>query len=319
MLLLQDETKGRMDTMAKNQKIEDKALKLSIIFLVMFSFMGIVFGFLLSSDVIFFDGIFSLFSVITSILTLQISRFIHKKDHFNFPFGKERIEPVVVIIQYLILSAFLLYSLYEAVYVISIGGNTVQLGWVILYLSITTIMLFFMVKKFREMAKVSFSSLLDSELIQWEVSLRQSVFALVSYIISLFILWLSYDEVLPYIDPIVLIFFIIITFITVLKVLWSAFKEVIGMRTVSHQFQKDIEDKLKVLVETYEIKDYYLRVSKVGSMVVVEVDFLVDKEFKFSSVYQQDLIREKFEQSLSDIEYDIWLSIAFTTQYKWMA
>lgn len=100
--------------MAKNQAMEDKALKMSIVVLIIFAVSGIIFGLILSSDVIIFDGIFSLLSVGVSLITLKISRFIHKQDHFNFPFGKENIEPVVVVIQYLILSGFLIYALYDA-------------------------------------------------------------------------------------------------------------------------------------------------------------------------------------------------------------
>lgn len=304
--------------MAKNVKIEGKALRLSLISLISFSVLGIILGIVMSSEVIFFDGIYSLFGVLSSAATLKISQFIHKKDHFNFPFGKENLEPTVVIIQYLLLSFFLVISLREAINTILNGGNDVELLGVIIYLIVTTAILYVVVIRLRRMAKDSHSTLINSELIQWEISLRQSIFALVSYLATLALMWFSFNSILPYIDPAVLIVFIVLSFTTVIKELVKAFKELIGMKSISNQFHQKIENSVKQIVKNYSIKDYYLRVNKVGSVVVVEVDFLVDKDFKFGAVHQQDEIREEFEKSLSHIEYDLWLSIAFTTQYKWI-
>lgn len=304
--------------MAKDIQLESKTLKYSVFSLISFSLIGVACGLLLSSDVILFDGIFSIFGVLTSLATFRISRFIHKKDHFNFPFGKENVEPVVVLFQYLLLSAFLGYTLFDAVRIILSGGNRVQLGSVILYLLLNTLALVVIVKKMRRSAEKSHSTLVESELVQWEISLRQSLFALGSYSFSLVLAIFSYDAILPYIDPAVLVVFVLLTFITVIKEIVAAFKEIIGMRSVNLPLQQSIENHVKTIKEKYHIKDYYLRVNKVGSTIVVEVDFLVDEEFEHGNVYQQDMIREEFKKGLHDIDYDLWLSIAFTTQYKWV-
>lgn len=304
--------------MAKDIQLESKTLKYSVFSLISFSLIGVACGLLLSSDVILFDGIFSIFGVLTSLATFRISRFIHKKDHFNFPFGKENVEPVVVLFQYLLLSAFLGYTLFDAVRIILSGGNRVQLGSVILYLLLNTLALVVIVKMMRRSAEKSHSTLVESELVQWEISLRQSLFALGSYSFSLVLAIFSYDAILPYIDPAVLVVFVLLTFITVIKEIVAAFKEIIGMRSVNLPLQQSIENHVKTIKEKYHIKDYYLRVNKVGSTIVVEVDFLVDEEFEHGNVYQQDMIREEFKKGLHDIDYDLWLSIAFTTQYKWV-
>lgn len=104
------------------------------------------------------------------------------------------------------------------------------------------------------MAKDSYSALISSELVQWEVSLKQSIFALVSYLVSIVILFLSYDNILPFIDPIVLIFFIILTFTTVLKGMLLAFKKVVGMRSVSVKLTDKIEENLGLIVENMGLR-----------------------------------------------------------------
>lgn len=305
--------------MPKEHTTESRALRLSIGALITFSLMGILFGVILSSEVIFFDGIFSLLGVATGFITLKISHYMQKNDHFNFPFGKVALEPMAVLMQYLILGGLLAFTLYEAIHTILHGGNKVQLGWVMLYLIINTAIVVFLVVKFRKISAEHHTTLIDSELLQWEISLRQSLWTLGSYGLSVILVWLSFDEILPYIDPAVLIIFILLTFTTIAKEITNAFKEIIGMKTISATLHQDIEDKVKGITQTYHIKDYYLRIRKIGGMVVVEVDFLVDEKFKHGNVYQQDEIREAFEKCLSHIDYELWLSVAFTTQYKWIA
>lgn len=299
--------------------IEYKVFRLSIMFSILFATLGIVLGMVFSSAVIIFDGIYAIFGVATSFATLKISQFIHKKDHFNFPFGKASIEPVAVLIQYVLLSVVLMYTLVDAVQVIVRGGSEVSLGGAIIYLCAVTLILFLAIKKMEKMSEKAYSSLLVSEIKQWKITFRQSLFALSSYGVSFAILLLSYEGILPYIDPVILIIFVIVTFITVIKEIIGAFKEIIGMRAISSQLYREIEQSVKELVTQYGMIDYYLRVNKAGSTITVEVDFLVDKEFEFGKVHEQDHIREEFEKSLADIEYELWLSIAFTTQYKWVA
>ena len=157
--------------MSKNYEMEDKALRLSIVILIVFAFAGIIFGTILSSDVVFFDGVFSLFSVIISFITLRISRFIHKQDHFNFPFGKENIEPVVVIIQYMILIGFLLYALYDAVIIILSGGSEVELGGVIIYLLFTILTLILIsITKIHISERLYIADIISNTFIAWVIS-----------------------------------------------------------------------------------------------------------------------------------------------------
>lgn len=304
--------------MNENQNTEGKILRLSIFAQIFFSLLGIAFGLLLSSDVIMFDGVYSLFGLTTSFATLQVSRFIQKKDHHNFPFGKEHIVPTVVVIQYLLVSAFLLSTLYSAVLTLLAGGHPLQLGPIFIYLIVVAAVLFIVVRRLKGMATTSPTSLVQAELVQWELSLRQTLFTLGSYLLAFAVMLLAYDSVLPYIDSSVLILFILFSFFTVLRELKAAFKELIGMRTISDKLQKEIEGRVQYIVKTYAIKDYFLRVNKMGDEIAIEIDFLVDKEYRFDSVYQQDGIRNELEKSLSHIPFDIWLSIAFTTQYKWV-
>ncbi len=305
--------------MSKKNEAEIRILRLSIWGLFTFSLIGIGFGLFFSSDVILFDGLFSLFFVVTSFFTLKISRFIHKNDPFNFPFGKENLEPIVVLIQYLILSFFLVVALLDAISVIWAGGSKVNLFGSITYLAVSILVLLVIVNRMSKIAKEASSPLIDSEILQWRISIKQSFYALIGYIISAILTFFSINQFIPYIDPIMVIIFVILTFATVLREVIRSSKEIIGMRSISKELTEEVEKIIVDIVKKYQINDYFIRINKVGSSLTLEVDFLVQKDFPFGKVHQQDIIREEIEDKLKVKDYDLWLTIAFTTQYKWIA
>lgn len=304
--------------MASKNEAESKILRISIWGLLTFSVIGVVFGVVFSSEVILFEGLFSLFSVITSYITLKISQYIHKKDRFNFPFGKETLEPMVVLIQYLLLSVFLVYALWDAIYGLATGGSDVHLLGAILYLVVSILVLYVIVGRMKKIAKENHSPLIDSEVFQWEISIKQSFYALASYILTYILVLLSFTGIIPYIDPALVIIFVLLTFVSVIKEIVKAFKEIIGMRSISKHLSDEIEVKIQKIVTQYQIQNYYLRVNKVGSTITIEIDFLVDRDFAFGSVHQQDQIRDEIEKLLEITDYELWLTIGFTTKHKWV-
>lgn len=298
--------------------MEAKVLRFSILVMFMFALLGIIFGLLLQSEVIIFDGLFSLFSILLSYFTLLGSRFIHKKDHFNFPFGKEIIEPIIVLVQYTIVLLVLIYTFQSAVYTIIAGGNELQLGWVIMYVAISTLLVYLVVLKIRKFYnKDEYSTLVDAEIKSWEVTLTQSLGVLIGYILAQIAVWLSFTNITPYIDPVILLIVVVVASKTPIIEIKNAMKEMIGMKSISDEFQKSIQVKLDDIVTMYGISKSYLRVQKRGSLLFIEIDFLVEKDFKYSKIADQDMIREKVEDSLQSVPYDLWLTIAFTSHRKW--
>ena len=303
--------------MGKNIQTETKLLKLSIWAMLGFSILGLIFGMLLSSSYILFDGIYSLQGVVLSFFSLRLSHFIRKKDHFNFPFGKESLEPGIIIIQYLVALILLVITFAESVYSILHGGNSLELGWTIVYIGITTIVVYVVYTRIRKESKGAYSPLLDGETKQWKLSLYQNIGVFIGYMIAQATVWLSYDFIVPYIEPAILIIVVILLIKTPIYEIGNALKELLGMRTVSEALYHKMEQSLEEICIFYDMKKFYLRVNKRGSIVFIEIDFLVDFNFEYDTIEHQDMIREKVEESLGYIKYDIWLTIAFTCHKKW--
>lgn len=305
--------------MSKKSITESRVLRLSIWGLIIFSIIGIVLGLAFTSYVILFDGFFALFSTIISYITLKISQFIHKKDRFNFPFGKSTLEPVIVLIQYLVLGLILFYTLTSTFHILLTGGNqAVNILAIIIYLLISINIMHFIVTKMKKLASKTKSPLIEAEIFQWQVSITQSYYALAGYIIAYILILLSFHQFIPYIDPLLVLIFVILTLFSVVKEIITAFKEIIGMRSISKKLHREIEAKIETIVAQYGIEDHYVRVNKMGSTIFIEIDFLVARDFKFGSIRQQDQIREKIENLLDITDYELWLTIGFTTRRKWL-
>lgn len=297
---------------------DDSVFKISMFSLLLFAILGIIFGIVLNSDVIFFDGVYSIVSIGVSFATLQLTRYIRKKDHLNFPFGKEGIEPLVVLIQYTILNSILLYTFIGAIKMILNGGSEINLGMTIIYLVVTTIMLVIFVGILKQKGKNTKSPIVKTEILQWDISVTQSYYVLAGYIVGFLLQVTTSLQIVYYIDPIILIVFVIVTFNQTIPETLIAFKELIGMSTIGNKMTKKIENTLNDIKVEYHIKEYYLRLKKVGKLLVVEVDFLVDENFQHGNVYEQDKIRADIQERLKISQFDLWLSITFTADYRWI-
>lgn len=302
-----------------SKSTEEIVLKLSMFILMVFAVLGIVFGILLESEVILFDGVYSIISVVMSGLTLLITRYIRKDDKLKFPFGKEGIEPLVVFIQYLFLNIVLLYMLVDGIQMILNGGNELNLTLTIVYLLITTLMQYLFVKKIVQISKTTYSVIVKTEVSLWKISLKQSLYVLAGYMLGMIFLLFEENNITSYIDPIILIVFIIVTFIQTIDEMIGAFKELIGMSTVGKDTYLEIDSKIVKICKRYDIKDYYIRLTKVGGMLVLEIDFLVAGNSESGNVIKQDEIRDVIHDIIKEKHFNLWLSVSFTTQIKWMS
>ena len=84
-------------------KAENKMLKFSAFGGLFFAILGIEWGWTIKSEMIKFDGLYSLISLILALFAIIATNFINKKDINKYPFGKCNLEPIIVISKSIIL------------------------------------------------------------------------------------------------------------------------------------------------------------------------------------------------------------------------
>lgn len=297
-------------------KSVDKLLKFSAAGGLFFALVGIGWGLYIDSEMIMFDGVYSFISLLLSIISISICKFIAKKDKINFPFGKKALEPIVVAFKSIVLIIMCSITLNNAIKTVVTGGNPVDVGFALGYSIISVIGCSLIYYYMRSKGKQLNSDIVKAESSQWLMDAGISVGVLVGFVIVLVIKNTSLSYLTIYVDPAM----VIITSFIFLKVpisqLISVSKEIILVKA-NDEINNDIYVIVKDIEEEYNFEDSITRVSKMGSSLRIEIDFIFNGDSKMESLEEMDTVREKISKKTNHLEYDKWLNVSFTGNKKW--
>lgn len=301
--------------MPKDPQLERYVLRVSVICSFFFAIAGIVVGYWLSSAFILFDGIYSFLSVIMSWISLRAGVYMLTTDK-RFPFGKSLIEPLIILFQYGVLLYVIVDAFLGAIDDVRSGGNELVLGGALVYLAISATLTYGIFRYLRMFQIKASSGLVSAEIVQWRLSFILTGGALVGYLIAQVLVWLSFDAISPYVDPVMLIIITLWLVKTPLIEMWTAIKELIGMNTET-PYSKQITLTILQVAHHYDVLKTYVRTTKSGNMLFIEIDLVVPKDYRYDKIAEQDRIRQKIEDALTFLPYEKWLTISFTQDNRW--
>lgn len=297
-------------------KSSNKLLKFSAAGGLFFALVGIGWGLFIDSEMIMFDGVYSLISLFLSIISISICKFIDKKDKVNFPFGKKALEPIVVAFKSIVLIVMCLITLSNAVNTIFNGGNPIDTGLALGYSIVSVIgcgLIYYYMKIKGEKLN---SDIIKAESSQWLMDTAISAGVLLGFVVVLIIKNTKFNYLTTYVDPAM----VIITSVIFLKVPISqfikVFKEIILVKA-NDEINNDIYVIVKDIQEEYNFEDSITRVSKMGSSLRIEIDFIFNGESKMEFLEEMDEVREKIDKETKHIKYEKWLNVSFTGNKKW--
>lgn len=295
---------------------ESYLLKISTLGTLFFAVLGIAWGWTVKSEMILFDGMYSLGGVILSLLALMGSIYINKKDYEKYPFGKKMIEPLIVIIKSLAIFIMCIYSLTGSIKDLINGGNEVQYGYALIYALISTlgcgIAYFFLKKK----GKAINSSLVNIESSQWLMDTLLSMGVLVGFLIANIIKHTEFIWFNRYLDPLMVIICSSVFIKMPIKSLGDGLKELLEFKA-DDSITLEIDKLVEGIEREYNFEDTITRVSKTGNDLRIEIDFIYNEESNIKVLDEMDSLREKIFNSLSHINYEKWLNVSFTKDKKW--
>jgi cation diffusion facilitator family transporter len=303
--------------MQKNIRDEFQLLKLSVYGALLFALLAIVWGVVANSKIILFDGVYSLISVGLSSISLVSASYIQKRDFNRFPFGKEMIEPVIILGKFLVITILCLFALFSGISTLLSGGQEVNAGAGILYAFIATLGCFLFYKFLALKNKNIHSGLAKAESQQWLMDFFLSFAVFLGFAISFFLGMTKYSHLMPYMDPLM----VIIVSAYFLKVpisnMGKQLKEVLDMKA-DEKYMVLCNQIVDDIVEQYAFDESFLRVSKSGPKLFIEIDFVVSPTTGWQpALKEQDEIRQKIMSQLEPISLKKWLNVAFTLDRKW--
>ena len=297
--------------------INKKVLNRSVIFTIAYTIMALVIGFLTSSQVILFDGIFNLAGVALTYLSIFAMKFINKRDSWNYPFGKDTFEPFIAITQYFIILYICITTVTNAVRVIMDGGHVVNITYGMLYGLFATGFNIAVYMYLKFLTKKHLTPIAQVEIDQWKFSCLLSVGILIGFSISWILDKTALAAYSSYADPALTIVITLIFGKTAIFAIKGCVRELL-MAKPSDEIVESINKKLEIVNNGYELSNHVLRLGKVGGKLIIEIGYVIEKKSKMDSIQMQDSLRKELTRQLDEIPYEKWVNVTFTGDVKWV-
>lgn len=265
---------------------------------------------------VLFDGMYSLVSLILSMMSLFISNYITKKDQEKFPFGKNILEPMVISLKSFVIAAMCIYSLIDAIRTIIFGGDRMDFDFGLIYSFISVVGCSLIYKYLDKKGKKLSSDLINAESSQWLMDTILSISVLIGFTIAIILSFTKFSFINNYIDPAMVIISSLIFIKVPVTTFISSFKEILCW-SANKEINEDISVMVKEIEKEYKFQESITRVSKIGRALRIEIDFIYNKDSKLNNLDDMDFVREKLSKEMKHIKYNKWLNISFTGDRKW--
>ncbi|WP_018923460.1 cation diffusion facilitator family transporter [Salsuginibacillus kocurii] len=297
-------------------KKESVLLRYSVIGALFFAVLGVVWGLLIQSQMLLFDGVYSFLSVGLSLLSVVTARFIRAEDEVRFPFGKSSIEPLVITFKYFAILLMCFYAFFVAAGDLLSGGREVNPGHATLYAFIALTGCYIVQKYLRTRNKNLKSKLVEAEANQWLMDTVLSVGVLAGFGVALGMAYTPFAPYIRYVDPLMVLLVSGYFMKVPLQGMIENGKELLGF-TVQDTIRLDIEEVVKDIQKSFGFEETFVRVTKLGRRLFIEIDFVTGRETTISTIVESDKVRNEVFEKIEHVDEEAWLTISFTADRKW--
>ncbi|OBU16310.1 cation diffusion facilitator family transporter [Photobacterium aquimaris] len=295
---------------------ERAALKLSLAGTVFVSILGISYGFYVGSNAILLDGMFSLLSMGMTGLSLYTAYLVSKPDDAQFQFGYAHLEPLINVVNGIMILVTCVFAFITGVLTIIDGGHNIILKDALIYAVLSTISCFSIYAIEKHIASSVDSELVRVDSQEWLIDGILSAAILIGFISVMICDWLGYSKWNAYIDPVLVTTLALFASILPIKVLRRNLKEVL-LVAPQNGAQRHVDQVIEALSKEYGFDDYTHHFAKIGRQYDLEINILVKDDYKWPTK-RQDHIRQQLWDRLSDELGETWLSVSFTAQERWL-
>ena len=296
---------------------EQILLKQSTVLMFAVAIAGIVTGFISGSQSILFDGFFSLIATCIKVLMLITAQLIAKESNQRFQFGFWHLEPMVLLIEGSFLLLIAIYAFLNGVFGIINGGREIELGLVILYAAVFTVIEFGYYFWVRRKNRTLKSTLIQFDNISWLVDAMLSVGLLISFLTALALTHQGYAQWAAYVDPAILIVLALSMLAPAFKILKPALRDVLGI--APDALDDKVREALEIASARHGFEGYKSYVQKHGRARFIEIHIVLPSGYPLTSVKTLDALREEIAELLGKADSARWLTISFTGDRRWIA
>lgn len=280
-----------------------------------FAAISLVWGVALGSQMILFDGLYSFASVALSLLAVLALNTARRGPDERYPWGREVWEPLTIVVKAAALGGLCVYALVAALIVVLHGGREVAAGWAVLYALVATAG-GVAVSLYLRRRTGQGSDLVRAEAAEWMGDTLLSLGVLAGFGAALVLESTGRADIARYIDPGMVVVISAVFLWVPARLLAQSFREILTMAPVPA-----LHERIRACVDDveheYGFAESFLRTSKVGRRLDVEVDFVVDGSSKVQTARQLDDVRADLRDRLRPLEYDVSMAVSFTADRQW--
>jgi len=295
--------------------IEQRVLKLSVVFTALIAGTAVVLGLLSGSMSIVFDGLFSVIDVAMGLLLLWVAGLVKREENRTFQYGYWHIEPMTLAFNGGMLMLLCIYAVVNAVSSFMGGGQDVELGWAIGYSVIMSVVAFGMYLYERRANRSVRSDFLHLDAQSWLMSAFVATALLVAFAFAWVIGKTQYAYLAPYVDPAVLGLLSLVLINMPLKTVRQAVSEMLMITPT--ELDTRVRTVMDAVVSRHGFTSYTSYAAKVGRGQFIEIHIVVPPDLQIGTVATLDTIREEIGTALGADGVEKWLTIDFTAQTRW--
>lgn len=287
---------------------EARALRLSVYASLLVGVVGVVWGLVADARIVLFDGIFTIFGTALSGLSLLASWAAGLEPDERYPFGREAVIPVAIVVQGAALTATLFYAAFDSISLLLAGGTDAAPASVVGYGVLTLVVAIAVMLGLPRLAPRS--ELAAAEADQWKAGALLSAIIAVGAAAATGADALGWDAVVRYADPVLVLVAVAVLAPVPWRLLTSGGREILEAAPPA-EVSRGIEAEARRVAGEFGLGEPIVRATKLGRRLYVEVDYLVGAgEWDVS---EEDKVRRSLIAGLDPLGYDVWANVELTT------
>lgn len=295
---------------------EQRLLAISIAVTVLTALAGVVFGLMIQSRTIIFDAIYTLTDSVMTLAALGVSRLIGRGDDRLFQYGYWHLEPLLTLINGMVLALACVYAVLDGVNGLLAGGRIVDFGPGALFTGVNGAICLVMAAYIHRRSRRIESDLLRTDARAWLLGGTISLGVCLSFLVCAVMVAADRNHLAPYVDPLILTVFAAFLLPLPLQTVWRSVREI--LQIAPPELDRAVREVAGRVAERHGFATFESHVLKVGRINFIEIGLVAPSGAMTRSFAELDAIRQEIADDLGEIGPGHWLTVDFTADPRWI-
>ncbi len=291
----------------------ERLLRWSLYGAIGFAVGAIVWGLLAGSRLILFDGLFSLVSVVLSGLSLLAYRAVQRGPDAAYPYGREVLGSLVLVVKGVAIGVLCLAALSSAVLDLRAGGREVEWGAGVAYATVATLGCGTMVLVLRRGGRRSpeRSGLLAAEAAEWSLDTLLSAAVLLGFLGALALDLTGRGDLAAYVDPLMVAILSAAFLLLPARLIRDGFRGTVAVAP-DEAVREAVEEAVGAVATEVGASASSVSIATFGERLDLTVTLWFDPDRTPMTLPQLDEVRAELDARLAALPHPLLVTVAFT-------